>query len=151
MRIQQDSVVTIRATIDVDGAQGQPPRVMSFVYGSQRLLFDLDSRLEGLEPGQTAAVGIKPFGEHRPELVRQLAAADIIDAPEEFVPGQWYDCRTAQGEQLSFRLTAIDNGLLQCDFNHPSAGRTMTVSAQVLDVRPATLEELTSARSCRSA
>ena len=143
MRVEPNRVVTICVATEYAG-ESQPPQTFTFVYGMERLLFDLDRQLYGLAQGEAASIELKPFGERRPELVRQLPAADLVDAPV-LVAGSWYECRTAGGELVAFQFLERDGGLLTCDFNHPSAGRTLTVSARVLEVREPTPEELASA------
>ena len=147
MRVQPDTVVTIQVSINIDGAPSQPPRTLSLIYGRERLLFDLDRRLQGLAPEETATVDLKPFGEPQPDLIRQIPAAALRNPPD-FVPGQSYECQTTDGDTAAFRFLGRDGDLLTCDFNHPNAGRTMTISARVVEVRSATPQELASAPRC---
>jgi len=144
MKVIPNAVVTIRIEFSMEGTEPQPPHTMTFIYGQERLLFDLDRQLEGLAPEEAATLNLQPFGEHRPDLIMDLLADRLFDPPQAD-PGQWCECRTREGEEIAFRLLGREGDLLRCDFNHPRAGRTMQVTASVLDVRAATPEELAAA------
>lgn len=144
MRVAPHTRVTIRIETTVEGAAVQPPQTMSFIYGLERLLPGLDRRLAGLAPGELAILELQPFGERRDDLVTRIAAADVPEAAG-LAPGQWHEVRSISGEELSFRLLRREGDELICDFNHPNAGRTLVVTAHVLEVHPATPEELLAA------
>lgn len=150
MRIGPDTIATLRLEMTQDGIQTQPPRTMNFLYGLDRLLFDLDQRLHGLASGEAATIEFKPFGERRDDLVTPIPLSALAEPPE-FALGEWYDCRTNTGEEISFRFLERHGDQLRCDFNHPNAGRTLVVSARVIEVRAATPEELsTASQRCSS-
>ena len=53
-------------------------------------------------------------------------------------PGQVIAFTTPGGDDMAGIVIALDGRQVQVDFNHPLAGRSLTVRAQVLAVRAAT-------------
>jgi FKBP-type peptidyl-prolyl cis-trans isomerase SlyD len=47
-----------------------------------------------------------------------------------------------QGETRTFLVSKLENGKLTVDGNHPFAGKTLTYSVTIKDIRDATDEEM---------
>ena len=50
------------------------------------------------------------------------------------------------GDVKTFYVTSIENGMLTVDGNHPLAGKTLTVTVRILEVRDATKEDAISVK-----
>jgi FKBP-type peptidyl-prolyl cis-trans isomerase SlyD len=50
-----------------------------------------------------------------------------------------------QGQSITFRVTAIEDGLLKLDANHPLAGETLVFEIEIQDIRDATAQEIAQA------
>jgi FKBP-type peptidyl-prolyl cis-trans isomerase SlyD len=83
------------------------------------------------------------FGDYDPELVK-LETAERL--PPEIEVGMQFEAHTSaddeQGSGTVFTVTDIADGKVVLDGNHPWAGKRLRFDCQVLDVRPATAEEV---------
>ena len=64
--------------------------------------------------------------------------------PEQFrYVGAEVEMHNDRGEAKTFRVSTIGSGKLTVDGNHPFAGKHLTFKVRILDVRDATVDELT--------
>jgi len=85
-----------------------------------------------LEPEQA-------FGHHDPSLT---FTDDIENVPTELRRvGAQVQMQNDRGESRTFLVSNIDGDKLTVDGNHPFAGKTLTYSVTVADIRDATEEE----------
>jgi len=117
---------------------------MYYAHGGLNQMFpDVESALEGCSIGDTIEVLLPPgraFGEHDPDLT---FVDDIDNVPSEFRQiGAEVQMQNDQGETRTFFVSKIEDGKLTVDGNHPFAGKTLTYSVTVNDVRDATDEEM---------
>ncbi len=103
----------------------------------------IEHALAGHRTGDTVAVKLGPnegFGEPDPNLT---FTDDIDNVPEEFRwVGAEVEFQNDQGDVKTFRVSAIENGLLTLDGNHPLAGKPIVFVLNILQVRDATRDEL---------
>lgn len=145
MRIENGSVVTLNFQVtDPEGNlldDGQEPMV--YLHGDQDQLFPkLQAVLEGKTVGDTAEAVLAPedaFGEYDPELVR-------VEPRSAFQPDLAAGMQLMGGpegeEPQMFTVMDILDDQVALDGNHPLAGMTLAFSCKVLEVRPASPEEL---------
>ena len=117
---------------------------MSYVHGSDTGLFiPIEQALEGCKVGDTVTVTLTPeegFGPHDPELT---FTDDIANVPPEYRHvGAQVEFQNEQGEARAFVVSRIEDGKLTVDANHPFAGKTLVFDVTVIDVRPATPDEI---------
>ncbi|WP_298134942.1 peptidylprolyl isomerase [Acidiferrobacter sp.] len=116
---------------------------ISYLHGSGEGLFEkIERALEGLGVGDSVEVELSPaegFGEHDPGLT---FTDDIANVPPEYRRvGAEVEAENEQGEAIRFVVTAITDGRLTVDANHPLAGQTVRFAVTVQAVRDATPEE----------
>ncbi|HUW97991.1 MAG TPA: hypothetical protein VMV40_03990, partial [Acidiferrobacter sp.] len=116
---------------------------ISYLHGSGQELFDkIEKALEGLSVGDSVEVELSPaegFGDHDPDLT---FTDDIENVPPEFQRlGAEVEAENAKGESVHFVVTAIGNGKLTIDANHPLAGQTVRFDVTIQAIRDATPEE----------
>ena len=110
------------------------------------MLPKLEEALEQKKAGDAVSVDVEPadgFGDYDPELVK-LEPADRCRRKSRSAcssrpitnPGD------EQGSGVVFTVTDIADGKAVLDGNHPWAGKRLRFECQVLDVRPATAEEI---------
>lgn len=114
-----------------------------YVHGGPNEMFEqVEARLEGSHIGDTVEVVLTPeqaFGPHDPNLT---FTDDINNVPPEFRRvGAEVQMQNDRGETRSFFVSKIDADKLTVDGNHPFAGKTLTYSLTVADIRDATEEE----------
>ena len=82
------------------------------------------------------------FGPHRPELT---FTDDIANVPEQFHHvGAEVEMQNDEGEVKKFRVSAIENGKLTIDGNHPFAGQAIKFTVTITEIRDASNEEIAS-------
>jgi len=149
MNIIANSVVTLTFELfDADGVLLEAsPEPISYLHGGHSgMLPKVEAALNMKKPGDAVSVDVEPadgFGDYDPELVK-LEAADRL--PAEVAVGMQFEAFSnpgdEQGSGVVFTVTDIADGKAVLDGNHPWAGKKLRFECQVLDVRPATAEEL---------
>ena len=149
MNIITNSVVTLTFELfDADGVLLEAsPEPISYLHGGHSgMLPKVEAALNMKKPGDAVSVDVEPadgFGDYDPELVK-LEAADRL--PAEVAVGMQFEAFSnpgdEQGSGVVFTVTDIADGKAVLDGNHPWAGKKLRFECQVLDVRPATAEEL---------
>jgi len=118
---------------------------LPYLHGSpkQVLLPPLEKALEGKSAGDRFEIQVDPdngFGRYDPELT---FTDDIANVPPQFRRvGAVVEMRNERGENQVFKVAEIQNRRLTVDANHPLAGKSLIFSVNVVDIRPATLEEI---------
>jgi FKBP-type peptidyl-prolyl cis-trans isomerase SlyD len=126
-------------------ATGTP---VSYLHGAGLLFPKLESELETHITGDIITARLLPddaFGKRNVELLHQvpldeLPPGDVVEVGGH-ITGQDED-----GEALTFRVTAIENGIVSLDGNHPFAGQSLVFEVEIQGIRDATEEEL---RQCK--
>ncbi len=143
--VTKDKVVSLTYTLrDARGEIFEHTDVpVSYLHGSGEALFEkIEEALEGRAVGDTVEVELSPaegFGDHDPALT---FTDDVENVPAEFRHiGAEVEAENDAGEAVHFVVTAIENGRLTVDANHPLAGQTVRFIVTVQDVRDATPEE----------
>jgi FKBP-type peptidyl-prolyl cis-trans isomerase SlyD len=168
MRISENRVVTLVYTLRdlhpaaLDGARrnaGRRPRAapgepaaaaqretkasLDYLHGHESILPDLEQALDGKSPGDRVSLTIPPeraYGERDASMVREVPRTLFGDVPVNI--GGWYEATGPDGESADVQVTAADARMVTVDANHPLAGCTLHIEATVVEVRPATGEEL---------
>jgi FKBP-type peptidyl-prolyl cis-trans isomerase SlyD len=143
--VTKDKIVSLTYTLrDGHGEIFEHTDVpISYLHGSGEGLFEkIESALEGLEVGDSIDVELSPgegFGEHDPALT---FTDDIAHVPPEYRHiGAEVEAENERGEAVRFVVTAIADGKLTVDANHPLAGQTVRFAVTVQAIRDATPEE----------
>lgn len=116
---------------------------LRFLVGAGALVPGLEQALLGKMPGARLRVELTPeqaFGEHDPEKVFYVPLSNFPEgAPLE--PGTPMQATTAEGEEVTFWVTAVEDERVVVNENHPLAGVTLVYVAELLGVRTASAEE----------
>lgn len=149
LSITDGMVVTFRYTMSLDdgeivaGAAG--PETITYLHGEGALLPGLEDALYGLKAGQRKAITLAPheaYGE-LDEDAWELVPLSEFPPDLELEPGMALEIHDDEMDEIyeAYVAQISDEGVL-LDFNHPLAGETLHFQIEVLDVRPATREEL---------
>jgi len=148
MDILANTVVTLTFELfDADGvlleSTSEP---ITYLHGGHSgMLPKLEEALNLKKPGDAISVDVEPedgFGDYDPELVK-LETADRL--PPEIEVGMQFEAHTSAEEHgggTVFTVTDIADGKVVLDGNHPWAGKRLRFECHILDVRPATAQEL---------
>jgi FKBP-type peptidyl-prolyl cis-trans isomerase SlyD len=102
----------------------------------------LEAALVGKSVGDKFNVSIEPaqaYGEIDPEMVQVVSKRMFEDM--ELEVGMQFHADVSHGSGI-ITVTEIDGDDVTVDGNHPLAGETLIFDVEVIDVRPATADEL---------
>ena len=148
MHVFANTVVKLTFQLyDSDGSlleETQEP--IEYLHGGHSgMLPKLEEALNDKQPGDEISVKVEPseaFGDYDPELVK-IEPADRL--PAEVEVGMQFEASSGaggEGESMVFTVTDIAEGKVVLDGNHPWAGKSLRFDCHILDVRPATEEEV---------
>jgi FKBP-type peptidyl-prolyl cis-trans isomerase SlyD len=149
MNIFTNTVVTLTFELfDADGTLLEATEApISYLHGGHSgMLPKLEDALAAKKVGDFVSVDVEPvdgFGEYDSELVK-VEPADQLPADIE-VGMQFEAFANADdepGSGIVFTVTDIADGKAVLDGNHPWAGKRLRFDCKVLDVRPATANEV---------
>jgi FKBP-type peptidyl-prolyl cis-trans isomerase SlyD len=149
MKIAKNTVVTVNYKLSdaqnnliEDGAQP-----MVYLHGGyENTLPKIEEALDGKEAGYSSTIQVEPddaFGDYDPALVKVEPRNRL---PEPLEVGMQFEGMADGGqdddEPTIFTVTEIAEDKVVLDGNHPLAGMALRFELSVVDVRPATDEEI---------
>lgn len=145
MNIFANTVVSI--TFKLYDAQNalleETPDPIAYLHGGYSGIFPkIEEALNFRHVGDVVSVTLDPadaFGDYDPELIR-LEPVDSLP-PDVAVGG--YLVAEEDGQERVWRVTNIAEGKAVLDGNHELAGQRLRFDCTVVDVRPATQDEIT--------
>ena len=121
----------------------EPSDPIAYLHGGYSGIFPrVEEALGQKKVGDSVSVSLDPadaFGDYDPKLVRMEPVETL--PPDIAVGG--YLVSEQDGEETVWRLTDIADGKAVLDGNHELAGQRVRFEATIVDVRPATQEEVT--------
>jgi FKBP-type peptidyl-prolyl cis-trans isomerase SlyD len=144
MHIFANTVVTI--TFKLFDAQNQlleeSKEPIAYLHGGHSGLFPkVEEALNHKQPGESVSLTLEPedaFGEYDTSLMR-LEPIDSL--PKDITVGG-YLIAEQDGNEVVWRVTGIADGKAVLDGNHELAGQRLRFDCTVLEVRPATEDEI---------
>ena len=148
MRIFKDTVVTLKYSLfDPDGElieQSSEPII--YLHGGYQNIFPkVEEALGQKQEGDKLSVVMEPddaFGEYDEELVR---VEDTDKFPATIKVGDQFEGVAEGGDEndpVVYTITDIAEGKVVADGNHPLAGIRLRFDCEVMEVRPASKEEI---------
>jgi FKBP-type peptidyl-prolyl cis-trans isomerase SlyD len=120
---------------------------LSYLHGYGQIVAGLERRIEGMVRGDARSVIVpaaEGYGEYHREAVLEVERSDFPD-PASIVVGDEYVAESDEGEMLPMTVLEVGEDNCLVDTNHPLAGETLRYEVTVLDVRPATDNEIRAA------
>lgn len=147
IRVADDMAVSIAYDLTVDGIPQDSASLelpLVYLHGHDNIISGLEDALKGMGIGDNKVVTIEPeqaYGDYDPECVIELERSEF---PEGFnlelnTP---LHLRDDSNQLFTGFITAFDDEKVTVDLNHPLAGRTLVFDVEVVDIRPATPQEL---------
>jgi FKBP-type peptidyl-prolyl cis-trans isomerase SlyD len=130
---------------DADGelaGRSDPGQPLLAVIGYGQLLPALERALDGLPAGGQRSVTLRPeqaYGRRDPAGTLEV---DRDDFPDDVAAGDRFEVEAEGGERLVLRVLDVSKDAVVVDANHPLAGQRVRFELRVLNVRPATEQEL---------
>lgn len=148
MNIQKNSVVTMHYELKdstgevLDSSSGQEPLV--YLHGSNNIIVGLEEQLEGKKVGDNVKAEIAPekgYGMPVDALVQTVPGDAFGEEIKQVEIGMRFQAETEQGP-VPVVVTAIEDGMVTVDGNHPLAGKDLFFDVSITDIRDATAEEI---------
>lgn len=147
MQIGPNSVVSINYELSNDAgeildasAEGEP---LVYLQGAHNIIPGLEKELEGKKAGDTLTVKVQPedgYGVQQPELIQQVPRNAFPDS-DSLTVGMRFSAESDNGH-ISVVITELTDELATVDGNHPLAGVVLNFDVSIIEVRPATEEEI---------
>ena len=147
LTVQANKVVTIIYSLNnADGVivRDAASKPVNYLHGAGSIPPRLEQALHSHRIGDTVKARLLPddaFGKRDPELVCDVPL-DEIPVSQTIEIGGRIVGTDQEGNEVTFVITAIDNGVASLDGNHPLAGQTLIFAVEIRAIRDATDEEL---------
>lgn len=131
------------AVFDAEGdpiSEGQ--NRLEFVFGRGQLLPAIEQALDGLVAGDRRTVTLRPQDAYGRRDPKRILEVDRSEFPEDVKPGDRFEVENRAGAVLVLQVLDVSDDSVQLDLNHPLAGQELRVELSVVEVRPASDEEL---------
>lgn len=127
--------------VDSSHARGAPLLVL---IGHGSIIPGLEKALMGHGAGDRLQVSVPPeeaYGEHRPGWTQRVPKK-YFQQPERLRPGSVTTLSSREAGPRQVVVLKVGSSVIDVDFNHPLAGRTLDFEVEITDVRDATAEEI---------
>lgn len=123
---------------------------MLFLYGVGSIIPEFEQNIQGKKVGDSFSFSIDSANAYGERNDDQIAAIPVnvfhnengeINTSEIFV-GALVPMSDNEGNHLRGLILEINSEIVKMDFNHPLAGTDLHFEGEILEVRPATQEEL---------
>ncbi len=147
MQIADKMAVSIHYTLtneageQLDSSEGQDPLV--YLHGHGNIIPGLENALKGKEVSDKFSVTIQPadaYGERRDDMV-QVVPKSMFEGIDEIKVGMQFHADTSQGMSV-VTVSKVEGDEITIDGNHPLSGLALTFDVEVMEIRPATEDEL---------
>ncbi|QWF69633.1 peptidylprolyl isomerase [Methylomonas paludis] len=146
MQITDKTAVSIHYTLtnnrgeELDSSIGAEPLV--YLHGTGNIIPGLEAALTGKQIGDSFTVSIAPdqaYGELDANMV-QIVSAAMFEGMDIDV-GMQFHADVSYGSGV-ITITEINGDEVTIDGNHPLAGEELIFAVEVIDIRPASADEL---------
>ena len=120
---------------DAQGTDDGDYAALSFTVGAGEIIEGIDEAVVGMDEDEEATVRVPPekaYGDHDPERVREYDP-ETFEAMVGKQPEPGLHVHAENG--LHGDVTAVREDVVEVDFNHELAGRTLVFDVEVLEVR----------------
>ena len=116
--------------------EGEP---LTFLVGHRQMIPGFEREIMGAEEGDSRSFTLEPedaYGHPSDELIQEVPSSMF---PEDMPLDLGMMLMSDAGP---FRIVAITDSTVKCDFNPPMAGKTLHFDVEIVTVRPASEEEI---------
>lgn len=117
---------------------------VTYLHGTGILFPKLERELESHSVGDIVTARLLPedaFGKRDVELLHQIALQELPPGDSVEVGGQLIG-KDESGNEITFAVTAIEDGIASLDGNHPLAGQSLVFEVEIQGIRDATAQEI---------
>lgn len=131
----------------VEQAEAEEPMV--FLFGHSGLPEEFEHQLNGKAAGDNFSFSLTPeqaYGDYDDQAVvqipKQVFEIDGKIDDQMLEVGNYLPMADDDGNHMQAKVVEVGDEMITMDFNHPLAGMVMHFDGKVVEVRPATAEEL---------
>lgn len=148
MQVAKDKVVTLHYQLSegngevLESNRGQIP--LAYLHGHRNLLIGLEEALTGMSIGESKKVTLEPeqaYGIRKENLTQRVPVKHLLSKHKRLQPGSVVRVQTGEGPAAG-TVVKVGKFMIDVDFNHPFAGKTLVFDVTVEQVRDASEEEL---------
>lgn len=160
MIVENNKVVTFTYELILENSDGvtfqqvEKSNPMVVIIGKGALLEPFEERLLGLKKGDDfdfTLLSDETFGPYKEKAIAKFEKSVFTEEGEldasELVLGNFIPMETDDGIPFNGKILKMDENTVTVDFNHPLAGKDLKFKGEIIDVRDATLEEITSGKA----
>ena len=141
--VEKDIVVTLDYTLEVNGKEIDSGPIQ-FIQRHNNIIPGLENEIKGMNLNDEKEVLVRAedaYGEYDPELEVEVSQ-DSFPEGFEIKLGQPMRLQDSQGHVFTGVAVAITDKTVKMNLNHPLAGKDLLFKTKVIDLRPATEEEI---------
>jgi FKBP-type peptidyl-prolyl cis-trans isomerase SlyD len=146
-QIVDDLVVNMAYSLTVDGElvdATEERESLQFIQGYGSIIPGLEQALYGMAEGERRMIKVparEAYGEYDLEQIIPIPASEF---PDDFdlEPGLELEMKDKDGDLVYARIVSVGKTRVKMDFNHPLAGKDLDFEITILELRPATTQEL---------
>jgi FKBP-type peptidyl-prolyl cis-trans isomerase SlyD len=147
MQVAENTAVSIHYTLTndngdvIDSSIGREELI--YLHGSGNIISGLEKALYGKTVGEKFNIRIEAqdaYGEFTDEMI-QVISRSMFEGIDNIEVGMQFHADVSYGTGI-VTVTEIDGDKVTIDGNHPLAGQALTFDVEVVDIRPATQEEM---------
>jgi FKBP-type peptidyl-prolyl cis-trans isomerase SlyD len=127
---------------EMENSAGAEP--LTYLHGAGNLIPGLETALAGKVAGDELSVTVpaeEAYGEVEPQLI-QAVDREVFQGVENIEPGMVFQAQGQDGSAQRVVVREVEGDNVTIDANHPLAGVALHFEVEVVDVRPATDEEV---------
>ena len=150
--IAANKVITMQYSLtNADGVvvRAASEKPVTYLHGAGALFPKLERELESHHVGDIVRARLLPedaFGKRDLDLLHQVPLDEL--PPEDPIEvGSKITGTDEAGNEITFTVTAIENGIISLDGNHPLAGQSLIFEVEIQAIRDATSEEIREGRA----
>lgn len=117
---------------------------LSYLHGHHNIIAGLENALLGKQAGDELTVSVAPqdaYGEYLAEAVQEVPRSNF-QGVDNIQAGMQFQTQTEDGHVMLVTVKEANDEVVIVDGNHPLAGVPLTFEVKIVEVRPATQEEL---------
>jgi FKBP-type peptidyl-prolyl cis-trans isomerase SlyD len=125
----------------LDTSDGSDP--LPYLHGANNIVPGLEKELAGMKVGDAKTVDVAPedgYGVVNEEMIQQVPRDQFPDDAE-VEAGVQFMMEGEGGHAMPIWVTAVEEGMVTIDANHPLAGETLHFAVQIDSLRAPTDDE----------
>ncbi|MCX6054704.1 MAG: peptidylprolyl isomerase [Chloroflexi bacterium] len=146
-KVSNDLVVSMDYELTVEGEVIDASEInepLEFLQGAGNIIPGLEKAIMGMSIGESKKVLVKAidaYGEFDPDGFVEVPKADLPeDIPMEV--GVEISVDNEDGEEMDAVIEEVSLDTVTLNFNHPLAGKDLNFQVKIIEIRPATAEEI---------